>query len=258
MTTWALLTWSALGVAALVAYAYAFDEVRTHRLAYAAVEAAEAAACRAKAPGANSQSEYLEAIGNYRRALRFLRASDVEQVIQIRRRMARLYECAGDTPRAASELQELLYDAERLGALSGILDEIRNELGAAHYHNAMALRLQEADNASWIREADKARQEFRALAQRTSNADERRTDYLKNLSNAVRLVRSETSGKSGLRFPRNATEAKDCKNKLRLEDERQERQNRRERGEQPKEDKSDRSEVTQEESRAATSGERKK
>ncbi len=133
-----------------------------------------------------------------------------------RRRRLRLAEAqcrirAGGMIEGQEQLEELLVDVERDGDSDPALTAAaRHELATASYHAAWLMRLEGAAADEWKPESERARQQFRLLAEQADEAGEQRVEgFRKNLEATIRLENMDLSVLKAKPLPKNCPS---CKN----------------------------------------------
>ena len=81
--------------------------------------------------------------------------------------------------------------------------KVRSSLANAQYHIGWLMRLELAEKKEWMEPLDKARQNFRLLAEESAKTDAKASeDHQKNLEAVVRLARMDLSDVQALPLPK--------------------------------------------------------
>lgn len=126
---------------------------------------------------------------------------------------------AGELIQAQEQLEKLL---SHLGAAEDrdpdLTESVRHELATTSYFTAWLMRLEGATAEEWKPEAERARQQYRLLAEkvddeqpeRAAAADDRADAFKKNLESTIRLEQMDLSVLMSMPLPKDCP--KNCKN----------------------------------------------
>ena len=142
--------------------------------------------------------EWRQTIDAYNDALAALPDTETakRQQLQLARANARIY--VGELPEAMFEMEHLLDETAK-GSDSELESKVRSSLASAQYYTGWLMRLELAEKKEWKEPLEKARQNFRLLAEQTAKASE---DHQKNLEAVVRLARMDLSEVQALPLPK--------------------------------------------------------
>ena len=184
-----ILLW-ALAPVALLAYHYGPGQAGLAR--------EEAKASIRAALDFEAGEQWQQAIDAYNDALATLPDTETakRQQLQLARANARIY--VGELPEAMFEMEHLLDETAK-GSDSELESKVRSSLASAQYYTGWLMRLELAEKKEWKEPLEKARQNFRLLAEQTAKASE---DHQKNLEAVVRLARMDLSEVQALPLPK--------------------------------------------------------
>ena len=159
---------------------------------------------REKAAGLIAQGEasaevgdWLRAAQQYDAALGHLPAEDVAERQQVSVAQAAALVQAGNLVDGQDKLQALVVDLENGAAVeSETLETARHELATASYYTAWMMRLEGASREEWLPECERARQQFRMLAETSAEAGEEESAtrvFEENLEATIRLEQMDLS-----------------------------------------------------------------
>ncbi len=146
--------------------------------------------------------QWPQAIDAYNEALAALPQTETakRQQLQLARANARIY--VGELPEAMLEMEHLLDETVK-GSDSDLQDKVRSSLASAQYYTGWLMRLELAEKEEWKEPLEKARQNFRLLAEQTDKTDATASeDHQKNLEAVVRLARMDLSEVQALPLPK--------------------------------------------------------
>ncbi|MFQ3169210.1 MAG: tetratricopeptide (TPR) repeat protein [Limisphaerales bacterium] len=146
--------------------------------------------------------QWPQAIDAYNEALAALPQTETakRQQLQLARANARIY--VGELPEAMLEMEHLLDETVK-GSDSDLQDKVRSSLASAQYYTGWLMRLELAEKKEWMEPLEKARQNFRLLAEQTDKTGvEASEDHQKNLEAVVRLARMDLSEVQALPLPK--------------------------------------------------------
>jgi tetratricopeptide (TPR) repeat protein len=146
--------------------------------------------------------QWPQAIDAYNEALAALPQTETakRQQLQLARANARIY--VGELPEAMLDMEHLL-DETLKGSDSDLQDKVRSSLASAQYYTGWLMRLELAEKKEWMEPLEKARQNFRLLAEQTDKTGvEASEDHQKNLEAVVRLARMDLSEVQALPLPK--------------------------------------------------------
>ena len=149
-----------------------------------------------------AKKQWRQAIDAYNDALAALPDTETakRQQLQLARANARIY--VGELPEAMLSMEHLLDETAR-GDDSELESKIRSSLASAQYYTGWLMRLELAEKEEWKEPLEKARQNFRLLAEQTAKTDAKASeDHQKNLEAVVRLARMDLSEVQALPLPK--------------------------------------------------------
>ena len=138
-----------------------------------------------------------------------------KESVDLRRRVAfertRSQIRSGELLEGISRLEDMLGEPGPENARdAGFVRAVRGELASASYYAGWLLRLDGADVDQWMTETERARQQFRLLAEGAESAGTKEAEtFKKNLEAAIRLEQMDLSELKGLPLP---SRCKGCKN----------------------------------------------
>lgn len=190
----------------LLAYHYGPGQSRL-AMDRAAQKITEAKAFEAKEDWAAAYAAWTEALA----------ATPAEKTtarFQLRLAQARTRMWTGDLPEAITDLETLLTEAQRGGADKAFQGEVRTALAGGQYYEGWLMRLEGAPADEWLQPVEAARQNFRLLAENTSDS-KLAADYKKNLEATIRLERMDLSELQGQPLPKKCSGCKNVSQKCR-------------------------------------------
>ncbi|MED5381598.1 MAG: hypothetical protein VYC47_03430 [Verrucomicrobiota bacterium] len=146
--------------------------------------------------------QWQQAIDAYNDALASLpdTESAKRRQLQLARANARIY--VGELPEAMLSMQHLLDETAK-GDDRELESKVRSSLASAQYYTGWLMRLELAEKKEWTEPLEKARQNFRLLAEQTAKTDAKASeDHQKNLEAVVRLARMDLSEVQALPLPK--------------------------------------------------------
>ena len=146
--------------------------------------------------------QWQEAIDAYNNALAALPESETtkRQQLQLARANARVY--VGELPEAMLSMQHLLDETVK-GDDRELESKVRSSLASLQYYAGWLMRLELAEKEEWKEPLEKARQNFRLLAEQTAKTDAKASEnHQKNLESVVRLARMDLSEVQALPLPK--------------------------------------------------------
>ena len=146
--------------------------------------------------------QWQQAIDAYNNALATLPDTETakRQQLQLARANARIY--VGELPEAMLAMEHLLDETAK-GSDSKLESKVRSSLASAQYYTGWLMRLELAEKKEWKEPLEKARQNFRLLAEQTDKTDATASeDHQKNLEAVVRLARMDLSEVQALPLPK--------------------------------------------------------
>ena len=188
-----ILLW-ALAPVALLAYHYGPGQAGLAR--------EEAKASIRPALDFEAKKQWRQAIDAYNAALAALPDTETakRQQLQLARANARIY--IGELPEAMLAMEHLLNETAK-GSDSKLESKVRSSLASAQYYTGWLMRLELAEKKEWKEPLEKARQNFRLLAEQTAKTDATASeDHQKNLEAVVRLARMDLSEVQALPLPK--------------------------------------------------------
>ena len=188
-----ILLW-ALAPVALLAYHYGPGQAGLAR--------EEAKASIRAALDFETKKQWRQAIDAYNAALAALPDTETakRQQLQLARANARIY--VGELPEAMFEMEHLLDETAK-GSDSELESKVRSSLASAQYYTGWLMRLELAEKEEWKEPLEKARQNFRLLAEESAKTDAKASEnHQKNLEAVVRLARMDLSEVQALPLPK--------------------------------------------------------
>ena len=149
-----------------------------------------------------ASEEWRQTIDAYNDALAALPDTETakRQQLQLARANARIY--VGELPEAMLSMEHLLDETAK-GSDSELESKVRSSLASAQYYTGWLMRLELAEKKEWKEPLEKARQNFRLLAEQTAKTDAKASeDHQKNLEAVVRLARMDLSEVQALPLPK--------------------------------------------------------
>ena len=146
--------------------------------------------------------QWQQAIDAYNDALAALPETETakRQQLQLARANARIY--VGELPEAMLSMEHLLDETAK-GSDKELESKVRSSLASAQYYTGWLMRLELAEKEEWKEPLEKARQNFRLLAEQTDKTDATASeDHQKNLEAVVRLARMDLSEVQALPLPK--------------------------------------------------------
>jgi hypothetical protein len=146
--------------------------------------------------------QWQQAIDSYNDALAALPDSETAKrhQLQLARANARIY--VGELPEAMLSMEHLLDETAK-GSDKELESKVRSSLASAQYYTGWLMRLELAEKEEWKEPLEKARQNFRLLAEQTDKTDAKASeDHQKNLEAVVRLARMDLSEVQALPLPK--------------------------------------------------------
>ena len=202
-----ILLW-ALAPVALLAYHYgpgqaglAREEAKASIRAALDFEADAKVSIRAELDFA-AKKQWRQAIDAYNDALATLPETETakRQQLQLARDNARIY--VGELPEAMLAMEHLLDETAK-GSDSKLESKVRSSLASAQYYTGWLMRLELAEKKEWKEPLEKARQNFRLLAEQTAKTDAKASeDHQNNLEAVVRMARMDLSEVQALPLPK--------------------------------------------------------
>lgn len=177
--------------------------------------AAERAAKKiAEAKAFEAKEDWTAAYAAWSEALTATPVAQTTARFQLRLAQARTRMWTGDLPEAITDLENLLAEMQRAGADKVFQSEVRATLAGGQYYEGWLMRLEGATAEEWLQPVEGARQNFRLLAENTSDS-KLATDYKKNLEATIRLERMDLSELQGLPLPKKCSGCKNVSQKCR-------------------------------------------
>ena len=148
------------------------------------------------------KSEWLKAIDAYNEALTSLPDNDITKRLQLQLARANAQIHVGELPEAMLVMDHLLDEASNLNNKS-LENKIRASLASTQYYAGWLMRLELAEKEEWMESIEKARQNFRLLAEESIKTNSKsHEDHKKNLEAVVRLARMDLSELQALPLPK--------------------------------------------------------
>jgi hypothetical protein len=148
------------------------------------------------------KEQWPQAIDAYNEALAALPQNETAKrhQLQLARANARIY--VGELPEAMLEMEYLLDETVK-GSDNDLQNKVRSSLASAQYYTGWLMRLELAEKKEWMEPLEKARQNFRLLAEQTDKTNAKASeDHQKNLEAVVRLARMDLSEVQALPLPK--------------------------------------------------------
>jgi len=156
-----------------------------------------------------ASEQWQQAIDSYNDALAALPDSETakRQQLQLARANARTH--VGEIPEAMLAMEHLLDETAK-GSDKALESKVRSSLASAQYHIGWLMRLELAEKKEWMEPLEKARQNFRLLAEQTDKTGAKASEnHQRNLEAVVRLARMDLSEVQALPLPK---KCQNCKN----------------------------------------------
>ena len=147
------------------------------------------------------KEQWQQAIDAYNEALAALPEEETAKRMQLQlaRANARIY--VGELPEAMFAMEHLLDEAAK-GDDKKLENKVR-ALASAQYYTGWLMRLELAEKEEWMEPVEKARQNFRLLAEQSAKTDAKASEeHQKNLEAVVRLARMDLSELQALPLPK--------------------------------------------------------
>ena len=168
----------------------------------------------AEARAFEAQEDWDAAYAAWSEALAATPTDQTAARFQLRLAQARTRLWTGDLPEAITDLENLLTEAQRAGADKAFQTELRATLAGGQYYEGWLMRLEGAAADEWLQPVEGARQNFRLLAESTSDP-KLAADYKKNLEATIRLERMDLSELQGQPLPKKCSGCKNVSQKCR-------------------------------------------
>ncbi|MBI9018321.1 MAG: hypothetical protein JEZ07_13795 [Phycisphaerae bacterium] len=145
--------------------------------------------------------DWQKVIVNYDKALAVLEDKDdrASERLNLARSHAMVYQ--GELFEAIGQLEQQLIDVADKKMEEKFQDEVRDTLARAQFGAAWVMRLEGADTDLWMEQAEKARQNFRLLAEQNLQTDQLADEHQKNLEATIRMERMDASVIKGIPLP---------------------------------------------------------
>ncbi|MHC4399454.1 MAG: hypothetical protein ACYTG0_07230 [Planctomycetota bacterium] len=160
---------------------------------------------------ADAENDFQRAAGLYAEAAKALPQQDHAARNRLRLAQACSHVRAGEMIEGQEQLEQLLGDLEKDEQGDDVLEvSARHELATASYYAAWLMRLEGATADEWKPEAERARQQFRLLAERDQQANDGTVEASKkNLEATIRLEQMDLSTLKAMPLPKDCPQ---CKN----------------------------------------------
>ena len=146
--------------------------------------------------------QWQQAIDSYNDALAALPDSETAKRHQLQLARANARTHVGELPEAMLAMEHLLDETAK-GSDKALEKKVRSSLANAQYYIGWLMRLELAEKKEWMEPLEKARQNFRLLAEQTAKTDAKASeDHQKNLEAVVRLARMDLSEVQALPLPK--------------------------------------------------------
>jgi hypothetical protein len=168
----------------------------------------DAARLARDAEQAAGRNDWPSAAASYTSALAVLPGGRTVERRQLEVAQGRSLVMSGDVIEGQQRLEETLHELDAAGQEKGALArDARAELATASYYAAWIMRLEGAAATEWMPEADRARQQFRLLAERTTPAEGAEL-FQRNLEATIRLEQMDQSEILARPLPKNCPKCK--------------------------------------------------
>ncbi|MEC7881608.1 MAG: hypothetical protein VYB35_01755 [Verrucomicrobiota bacterium] len=148
------------------------------------------------------KSQWPKVIEAYNRAISILPDNEKSTRLKLQLARANAQIHIGELPEAMLAMEHLLDEASG-GNNKPLENKIRASLASAQYYTGWLMRLELAEKEEWMEPIEKARQNFRLLAEQSAKNDiESFEDNKKNLEAVVRLARMDLSELQALPLPK--------------------------------------------------------
>ena len=149
-----------------------------------------------------AEQQWQQAIDSYNDALAALPDSETAKRHQLQLARANARTHVGELPEAMLAMEHLLDETAK-GSDKELESKVRSSLASAQYYTGWLMRLELAEKEEWKEPLEKARQNFRLLAEQTDKTDATASeDHQKNLEAVVRLARMDLSEVQALPLPK--------------------------------------------------------
>jgi hypothetical protein len=156
----------------------------------------------ARGAAAEQAADWPAADHAYREAARLTGKTDEALRLRLDLAQTRVRHRAGEPVAAIDLAGQLLADPAFAAMPEAFRREAREQAARLHYHAAWVMRLEGAGRELWMEEAEKARQNFRLLAEDAGTADESEASRRRtNLESAVQLQRLSLTELMGRPLP---------------------------------------------------------
>jgi len=162
------------------------------------------------AEAAAAAEQWEQAASLYRQALDTLPEADQRERnrLELAQAQARIY--AGEMIEGQEQLTKLLQRLEDdFQGDAALKTSVTHELATASYYTAWLMRLEGATAEEWMPEAERARQQFRLLAEKTEADDGQADAFRKNLEATIRLEQMDLDALKARPLPKKCG---NCKN----------------------------------------------
>ena len=153
--------------------------------------------------------QWQQAIDSYNDALAALPDSETAKRHQLQLARANARTHVGELPEAMLAMEHLLDETAK-SSDKALEKKVRSSLANAQYHIGWLMRLELAEKKEWMEPLEKARQNFRLLAEQADKTGAKASEnHQKNLEAVVRLARMDLSEVQALPLPK---KCQGCKN----------------------------------------------
>jgi len=170
----------------------------------------------AEAKAFEAKEDWAAAYAAWSEALAATPADKTTARFQLRLAQARTRMWTGDLPEAITDMETLLTEAQRGGADKEFQSELRSALAGGQYYEGWLMRLEGATADEWLQPVEAARQNFRLLAENTSET-KLAADFKKNLEATIRLERMDLSELQGQPLPKKCSGCRNVSQKCRCQ-----------------------------------------
>jgi tetratricopeptide (TPR) repeat protein len=150
------------------------------------------------------QEQYSPAVAEFDKALEVLPDDSMELRRELQLEQAQAKMNASRLPEAHGDLKKLLDELlDEDDATEDFENRVRESLASSQYYMTWLMRLEGLSRDEWEPEIESARQNYRLLAERATdagNAKESKTQ-LENLESSIRLARLDLTDLQGLPLP---------------------------------------------------------
>lgn len=149
--------------------------------------------------------DWQKVVDAYKQSLAFIPEERTLAVSRVKLAAARARMYTGELVEAMQELEQLQQDAQDENFPMDYQNEVRDTLARSQFGAAWVMRLEGTETDLWTTQAEKARQNFRLLAEEAlKQQTEEALDHQKNLESTIRMEQMDASVIKGLPLPKEA------------------------------------------------------